>query len=823
MAELVICPLLQVIIDKLASPILEKFHDIYNLSENIKKLQQSLPTAHALLEDAINRQGTEKAVKDWLLKLKDIAYESEDILDEIAAEGQLCQLRSSSRVKVPGLFWPFGPSKNLFEMAENLQNKLKELDDTVKQGFSLNLREMAAESLAENSRRIETGSSILESRIYGRELDKERILKLLLPSCIGNLAQIRHLTITHNSDQTFLTNFFNPKRLRTFIFLCSGGSSERIPHFLPSFVYLRVLDLSGCGIKKVDESVRDLICLRYLDLSTTPITELPQTICNLWNLQTLSLSACKNLVELPFTLANVIFLRHLNIKSCERLACMPPGIGKLVHLQTLPIYIVGKGFGESIAELNALNLRGELTIKHMENVKDAKEAKMANLREKKHLQWLRLEWECCNENQTLKPEKGIDTLQEGENDVEGILECLEPYENLKRFHISGYPGRKFPSWALPYLVEVVLINCWRCKKLPSLGWLPQLQSLFLQGMDAISHIAEEFYTTDVPVPFAVLKELTFRDFPCLEEWSGPEKTAFPCLKKLTLDKCPNLKTTPGFPSLEVLMLRDCHPKIVSAMENITSLNHLVIDKFPTLPHISGELLENNKSLMSLEIRSCQSIRLLPSGIENATALKSLIVSSCEKLSYLPTGLHKLKLLDFFEITGCHRLAFLPEDGIGRSGSLKTFSVENCNNLKILNGFHHLTSLEQLSIMSCPKLTSLPDSFRKFSSLRSLNIVSCPELVALPLSLQHVTTLQSLVIHSCPGLVDLSDWFVKFSSLRSLAISNCRYMKSLPEGLKELRMLQHLSIQDCPHLKRLLCNKKGTEWQKIAHIPHIYIS
>lgn len=83
-------------------------------------------------------------------------------------------------------------------------------------------------------------------------------------------------------------------------------------------------------------------------------------------------------------------LRHLNLAGCETLTDLPNGFDKLVQLQTLPLYIVSPR--ATLGRLRSLNLRGELKIKHLENVRQAEEAKDANLRKKAHVHSLGLRW-----------------------------------------------------------------------------------------------------------------------------------------------------------------------------------------------------------------------------------------------------------------------------------------------------------------------------------------------------------------------------------------------------------------------------------------------
>lgn len=1173
MADLIIGPLVEILADKLASPILQKFQDRYNLKDNIKKLQKSLPLVQGFLEDAQKQQESRSAVRQWLTELEDAAFESEVLLDELAAETRARERRTAKGKEVSSglMFFPFKPSDQLFELASDLQKKLKELDKIAEQVFTFNLQEKDVEKQNKSLGSSRETMSVPCNSVYGREEDKEKVIEFLLhtnneekktkdskSSCwpsvmsivgiggvgkttlaqlvykdetvnhrfelklwvhvskefdLGNLMRrvihsasknryelceldnlqtqlcdllkgkrfllvlddawdedeekwnmfinllkvggegskvlittrnqgvasitrstmhelkgltydecwklfeeiafgeggdgsnsnrlvgigkeivkkcggvplavnklasllrskkeeywmsvqdselwqlkayqnsvvpvlklsyhylpshlkrclafcslfpkdheiprekliyiwmahglvlpdggtrqvediggeyfddllslsffqkvekhedgstevykmhdlIHDLVITiagsgfsvlgqglaltdleRTHHLSMVTKFessslpeglFGAKHLRTLLLLSPGGSSDELTPFWPvNFIYLKALDLSGYGLKRLDEKVSELLCLKYLDLSSNPIQSLPRSISDLYFLQTLNLFECRNLVELPFDIAKVGSLRHLNIKGCEALTHMPARVGELVHLQTLPIYIVGRRPGNSIAQLEFLNLRNELSIKGMENIRHSEEAKKANMRAKKHLKTLELQWGSNNGSMdsiretgtsSSAPLLGFEPTEDGD-DVETILTCLEPHSYLKGLHVKGYPGRYFPAWDLPNLTMVELINCRKSENLPNLGHLPFLERLHLSGMNSITRISEAFYG-GVSEPFPSLNYLRISDFPYLEKWSNISNgVPFPRLEELVLHRCPKLATAPTFPSLRHLKLHDCDAKIIKSMEKATTLSSLEIHNLPTLEYLSGTFLRKNHSLKSLEISSCKNLLSLPQELENLTTLKSLIISCCEKLIDLPPGLRKLERLELLEINGCHSLMMLPYEEIEGLRSLKTLTIENCNNLiSISGGFHHLTALEQLSIMSCPQLTSLPDGFHNLSSLRSLNIVSCRSLAYLPVSLQHATALQSLVIHSCQDLTVLPEWFSRFTSLRSLAILECKRLMSLPEGLQSLTKLQLLSIQQCPILEDG-CKRKGILWRRIAHIPHKYI-
>ncbi|KAK4438049.1 putative disease resistance protein RGA1 [Sesamum alatum] len=82
MAEIVLAPLLQVVFDKIADPVLQEFSDYFELDDRFKKLQRILPMAQAVIQDAEERQATDKAVRIWLSELKDAACRVEDLIEE---------------------------------------------------------------------------------------------------------------------------------------------------------------------------------------------------------------------------------------------------------------------------------------------------------------------------------------------------------------------------------------------------------------------------------------------------------------------------------------------------------------------------------------------------------------------------------------------------------------------------------------------------------------------------------------------------------------------------------------------------------------------
>ncbi|KAJ8643380.1 hypothetical protein MRB53_005128 [Persea americana] len=86
MAEAALSALIASLLKKMASPLLEKFGLIFSVNKELNNLCSMFTAIQAVLKDAEEQQWTSNTIRDWLDKLKDVAYEVEDILDDFATE-----------------------------------------------------------------------------------------------------------------------------------------------------------------------------------------------------------------------------------------------------------------------------------------------------------------------------------------------------------------------------------------------------------------------------------------------------------------------------------------------------------------------------------------------------------------------------------------------------------------------------------------------------------------------------------------------------------------------------------------------------------------
>ncbi|XP_038988662.1 putative disease resistance protein RGA4 [Phoenix dactylifera] len=742
----------------------------------------------------------------------------------------------------------------------------KELEDKGHEIFN----ELAWRSFFQDIK--ETGENALYGRLYYQtrckmhDLMHDLARSIMGNECLATLDPARWEDMSTKARHLFafrkvqLNNYPNIRTLR-----CPGFSAS-IPADSSNPKSLRALDLHYSNIKRLPIAIAYLQHLRYLDLSGNPIEALPDATSTLFNLQTLKLSRCKNLRKLPENIRNMSSLRHLYIDRCPSLKHLPAGIGKLSSLRTLTKYFVGNDAGWRIGELNSLNLGGHLELYNLRNVRDAADAKEANLSSKHNLCSLIICWDMVEWYLPFRYEESAHECFEEDvlpaENAEEVSEAFRPHDGLKLLKVWRYGGGSFPTWMmdsllLQHVVEIYLGVCTRCQYLPPLWQLPSLKFLYMIKMDSVKHIrSSTIYgnaSNGTVRPFPSLKRLVLHTMKSLEKWSEFEGTAevplvFPHLAELKIINCPNLMTMPELPSLQSLEMNGttskksgliCSLTTLSSLTSLLSLRMKHCDdlvywsekefrglnslKMLSLHHCNklvgpsplplsspssgdGELLPN---LEELDIRNCDSLLELP---KLPASLRSLYVGYCRKINSLTDGLRLLPNLEKLDITRCDGLLELPK----LPASLRSLTVYHCPKLNFLmEALRLLPNLEELDIEHCDgllELSKLP------ASLRSLKVGYCPNINSLTEGLRHATSLESVNISDCPSLTSLPVDLGHLTALKKMDISELHGLESLPQGLGQLAALESLFINGCNKLSSL-----PEEMQSLTALQDLFIS
>lgn len=469
-----------------------------------------------------------------------------------------------------------------------------------------------------------------------------------------------------------LDSFADSRSLRTFSLL---GECKLHEWKVPTDLFLklnclRVMDLSNTPLLVLPDSVGQLIHLRYLGLVGTQIECLPESLCKLFNLQTLDLGDCFRLQELPKGIKNLTNLRHLNLQlhQCKvsGMSSFPLGFGQLTGLRTLSAFVVGSNKdGCKIGELKGLmDLQGKLCISKLDNVVNEDDAMDANMKEKKHIYQLELQW-----NLESKIVEGVH---------EKVLSNLQPHANLKELTIRGFGGVTLSNWigdpSFFNLVTLNLSDCPNCH-IPPLGQLPSLKFLYLEKM-GVKHIRGDFSGNGSKdskfASFPSLKTLKFENLPELEEWSGMEDGDMPCLQEVVIVGCSKLRALPSMlTSLKKLEMWNCF--CLNSLPKVPMLSSLVL-RCPTNSLLTG--LHKQDSLVHLEIKNCPELTSLPRNLKNLSSLKDLVVHDCKQLLLLE-GIKGLLSLEHLEINGCTQLHSFPD---GLPAALQSLSIFSCPSL-----------------------------------------------------------------------------------------------------------------------------------------------
>ncbi|XP_022746068.1 putative disease resistance RPP13-like protein 1 [Durio zibethinus] len=636
-------------------------------------------------------------------------------------------------------------------------------------------------------------------------------------------------------------------------------------HLLRSLRCLRVLSLRGYQISKLPDFIEDLKHLRYLDFSRTPIKCLPESVSTLYNLETLLLRECEMLEKLPSEMENLVNLCYLDITGANKLEGMPNNFCTLSDLETLSKFVLQKGKGCQIRELEGLsNLKGQLCISGLENVVETQDAWKAKLHDKLGLDKLELIWSEDFENRNGEIEKEV-------------LDLLHPSKKLKELALKFYCGVRLAVWigdsSFNKLLSLCLEYCPNCISLPSIGQLPLLKKLCIKGLDNVTSVGAEFFGKNASNAFPSLETLEFENMPKWENWNfcevNEEAKKFSNLRELRIVNCPELlgSIPENLLSLEKLVTWNCK-KLVISIQNLpmlseldvqgcqeivykgfvdhSSLKRVCFSRIPKFTCAAEWLTLGSIKVESLKIEDCEELcslqenswglltrsmslgelsigkwsQLVSIGAEEEReelmqlkipcTIQKLTIRDCVRLEKLSTTLHYVSSLGVLEFWYCPNLISLSNNNL--PSNLKSLGIFYCENLRCLLeegenvNFSNACFLEQLDINYCRSLISLSKNNLP-SNLKSLKIENCVKLRCLleegeNVDISNASLLEQLEIKFCPSLVSLSSRGELPTRLKQLKIYSCQKLESIAQEIQDNSSLENIFIDRCSNIKDL---------------------
>ncbi|KAM2614196.1 hypothetical protein TB2_028849 [Malus domestica] len=150
--------------------------------ELLNKLETTLIYVHAVFDDAEEKQISNLAVRQWLTKLKEVVLDAEDLLDEIKTEALSRKMEaefgsSTSTNKVQGLISASVRAFDETSIDSMIEEILERLGFVAKQKDAFHLKAGCKHRISQT---LPSTSLVEGSDVYGRDKDKETIIKLLL-------------------------------------------------------------------------------------------------------------------------------------------------------------------------------------------------------------------------------------------------------------------------------------------------------------------------------------------------------------------------------------------------------------------------------------------------------------------------------------------------------------------------------------------------------------------------------------------------------------------------------------------------------------------
>ncbi|XP_078176604.1 disease resistance protein RGA2-like [Carex rostrata] len=652
----------------------------------------------------------------------------------------------------------------------------------------------------------------------------------------SEICQIRHIFLPSRMINELKEKLCLMTNICTFFVEPDGVYVPKkvLQEILKNMKKLRVLSLLQSA-DDLPDSIGTLKHLRYLHINVPrPFKKLPDSICKLYHLQLLFLPNCESL---PKYFSELISLRHFDTFGETRSHISH--IGRLTSLQDLDQFVVRKKCGYELHQLENLNqLRGNICIKGLENVRSTADALKANMRNKKNLKKLEFEWNSDDTNNVTS--LCIQHVQ--------LLEALQPHPNISALTLKGFGGDRFPNWflhqnSLRHLTSLILYQCdnieeilsieeslpncktlelWSLKNFKRMSSLPpNLNSLKIGCVPQLSFFSdddllmkEERKQYKLEVVKKMAESMKLEHVPLSQKISEGKLLQF--MKE-------RLQATPEicFPGSQY---GDIYSEIVKCdPSNDDYSRDQLLDVLAMFMHYYIEIMFNKNEESKL---------ILPS------SLSYLRISSCCITSdALSTCLQCLVSLSELELSDIQTIISLPPKEVLCSlKNLKSLAIRNCYLLSSLGGIGALTSMIALLIYGCRNLNTsnepLPSCLETIEFYESSNVdvlLSKSNLSVLRVLAVSGTSFSNSreVLHighlSCLEYLEIINWdgclegLNSLTSLNGLWVTKCPEMNlSSPMDKYTSALHQQVTVDNLLVLKLILSNEtiSSIEYLKI---------
>ncbi|KAK8928371.1 putative disease resistance protein RGA3 [Platanthera zijinensis] len=753
MAEIVATSLLKFVSDQLATKALSEFALLTGADKELRKLERTLSTIQDVLEDAETRQVKERALRSWLRKLKDLAYEADDVLDDFATKAMKLKPGIEADMKEKVRTFLSIPKNIAFRRKISLRVKEinHKLDEVAEERSKFHLKEG---SLMGNSSKLEsglvregTGSFITESEVYGREEDKEKIVSLLLkPFTHGSEIGVVSIVGLGGLGKTTLAQLvYNDERVRDRfekqMWVCVSDEFE-----IRRLIGLIMESVTGSEFSPTNMDTMQLSLAKQLQGKRFLLV-----LDDVWSESQEKWDKLRTLLAVGGKGSQILVTTR-----SERVASIMGTVSpyRLLNLTLNDCWLVfeRRAFAMGVERNSNLIEIGREIVKKCGGVPLAAKALGSLLRFKR----TESGWLAVKDSELWK--------LSGDENYE-ILPALK----LSYDHLSSFLKQCFTYCSIfpkDYEIDVnILVNLWHAEGFlkPSDGQM-DLQQIGLQYVDEL--LERSLFQKSMDEG-GVVREIKMHDL------------IHDLARSIAGDECSIVDPSSSNKTLSQNSRYAsfiCNEKPLSA-----SLQSLYDAKKLRTLYLHAKAAENKEEEKRVN-------EVLDSIASNVNLLRALRLTRYP-LKSLPDSFKKLKHLRYLDLSNTSLDSFPP--CISTLQNLKTLNLSSTNIESIPDSIGNLCNLSTLDLRYCSHLSSLPSSIGQLKSLLEIDL-SRSRIKSLPESICVLSNLHTLTLRDCYFIHELPQNICNINRLIHLDIHGTQLI-CLPRRLGKLSQLQTLPI------------------------------
>ncbi|XP_047051384.1 putative disease resistance protein RGA3 [Lolium rigidum] len=845
---------------KLGDLVKDEIALLWGFEEDVEGMREKMEDLEAVMHDADDRmrrgERDGKAVGRWLAKFKSVAYDVEDVLDELDAN----ELINNTQSKVKLFFSGNNQLVQRATIAHDMKTVRGKIDQIVKEGQTLNLARH--EARPEGSRNKETFAASrnigMKNGMVGRDMEKEKIISLLLKSEANeDISIIPIIGLGGLGKSTLAESVLADQRVNVFDVNVWVHVSEQFNlHNIGSSIMKGInssISLENCTLQFLHDNLqKELSTTRYLIVLDDLWEEDGQRLEELKRMlqygckgskiivTTRSKSVVQNLSTGFLANSRKICLvtepDQINLGVLSPMECwevmkqraLGPDdnesglheIGREIAARCGGIPLVANALGQVMFELR--------TVTAWEDIRDIKvdlglrEVHQNNTLERLMLSYyyMKMEFKMCftylaafrkgfvvDARHLIQQWMALGYIH-GYDDGERCINYLlgmsflqlsrSPSVGPVQVHGKG-PGELTMHDLVHELASIIIAN--ELLLLDANGTKPKTwnKASFCRHAQLINYQNQPNILEDIPTKVRSL------------HFSNPRKLQLP---QMAFSRSKYMR---------ILDLSGCSAGVKSTPSNLNHSGSLVDGQSTSRNIVLPSSLHHSKLLRYLDATALP-IKSIPKSFHTLQHMQTLILSQCSieslpdnicslqklchldlssniSLNELPVSLGKLSKLSFLNLLGCSILQELPES-ICEMTSLRHLDMSECIALrKLPDKFGSLPKLIFLNLSGCSKLTKLPDSVR-LRSLEHLDLSNCHVLEYLPKDFGNLQNLGFLNLSGCYKVSLLPESFWQLIHLKFLDLSDCHDLRELPESFGNLFELEFLIVASCCKLKLL---------------------